>query len=626
MQRQSLAIHLSLCLLLIFLFGGQIHSLSVDLPHHFAVVDELMKNGAANIRSAPNVGVMWIYPRLSHWLAAGLGHIVGSGLVAMWLVCIVAIYGGFVALCWLVGHGGRLLSLLIFFALSAAAVRTYGAFGFEVVGNFFYSQLVAFALYLLVLVALCRPGLNHPAVQIGLVLASAAAILGVHALPAIHLLAAFGLFLVARIALELWKARAVPWGAVLGLFAFAAAGLAVLRFHPAMANMRELSQNDGALEFEISNPAFLVVAGVAFVALALRTGKNWLAARPFEVDLVVLSALVASVALVVLQWLMLKVLGDGSLYAVKKHFFLLLTFSLLALARAAPTPPPFLSNWSGSHALRALVGVPLVAAGLTALTLQRPGIPLYPIVRAIGHAEHAVRFAFPAFQPGNTAALAETIQPVIRYMISVSTFQMPLADPRPVSLIDSSFVAERDARFVMVNRATVALKACVERYADADIYVIVPSTCLSAPARLPDGGTISFVTGSGAAAYLTEGWWPVEPWGVWSKGTAATVALELPDRLRNQPLDVLVTANAFVTPSKPTFTVDVTVNDRPAETWSFPASRRPFVISLPPDVSANGTLKIVFTPRDASSPAALGHNVDARVLGVALTSLEVRQR
>lgn len=621
MQRQSLAIHLSLFLLLIFLFGGQIHSLSVDLPHHFAVVDELMKNGAANIRSAPNVGVMWIYPRLSHWLAAGLGHVVGSGLVAMWLVCILAIYGGYVALCWLAGHGGRVFALLVFVAVTAAATWSQGTLGFEIIVNFLYSQLVAFTLYAAVLVVLGAIGPRRLTLQAGFVLATAAVILGFHALPAVHLLGAFGIYLVLLTAMETWRTRAFQRLHMLRIAAYAVVGLIMLRFHPAMANMRELAQNDGSLDFVLVSSAFIAIAAIALGILAWRIWTRIEAREDIGVDILVLSALAAAGSLVLLQWLALQILGDGSFYAIKKHFFLLLTFSLLALARSVSPSPRLNGGWPFG-----LILIPAAAASLTILTLYRPGIPLYPIVRAVDYAEHAVRFAFPVFRPGNTVAFGETIPPVVRYMISVSTFQWPLAEPKTVSLIDSTFIPQRDAQYVMVERSVVSSRACAERYVETSTYVIVPSACLTALPRLPESGRITFTAGSGAAAYLAEGWWPVENWGVWSRGAPATVAATLPDTMKGRALEVVLTANAFLTASKSSFTADISINDKPAGSISFPATPQPLVVPVPADADLSGGLKIVFTPRDAVSPASTGHNADIRVLGIGLKSLEIRPR
>ena len=87
--RSTAALHFFLCTALIFFFGSKILTLSVDFALHYGLIDALMKTGVADPQT---VGAMSGYPKLGHWMAAGFEHLIGSGVVAMWLVSIVSIY------------------------------------------------------------------------------------------------------------------------------------------------------------------------------------------------------------------------------------------------------------------------------------------------------------------------------------------------------------------------------------------------------------------------------------------------------------------------------------------------------------------------------------------------------
>ena len=110
---------LGILLALFFYFGPYIESLIFDLAQHYFLVDEIMKHDAVRPVPIPNIATMAIYPPSSHWMAAFIGWIGGSGLVD--------------------------ITLVTFFV---ALIRSCSLIGWEIIENYFHPQLVADVIYL----------------------------------------------------------------------------------------------------------------------------------------------------------------------------------------------------------------------------------------------------------------------------------------------------------------------------------------------------------------------------------------------------------------------------------------------------------------------------------------------
>src|ERR1700733_15868894 len=71
----------------IFMLFGEFHAYSSDAGQHYALVRALMDlKGWGRPLAAPNLGELPFYPPFSHWLAAGVGKLLGSGLIGMTVV------------------------------------------------------------------------------------------------------------------------------------------------------------------------------------------------------------------------------------------------------------------------------------------------------------------------------------------------------------------------------------------------------------------------------------------------------------------------------------------------------------------------------------------------------------
>ena len=197
---EQVVIHATACLTLIFFFGFTVYSRSVDVAHHFLLIDFLMKDDVSNLATSPPLAAVAHYPRGAHWLAAGLAFLTGSPYMSMWLLSIAAIYICYYAMCRMIIEVGGYACLAVFVVLIAAAYWTKAITGFEVRGNFFYAQLIGTAFYFASLLTISRlpvgPG------QISYVLIASFVLLAVHLLPALNLIGTMAILLVLNVLLQ----------------------------------------------------------------------------------------------------------------------------------------------------------------------------------------------------------------------------------------------------------------------------------------------------------------------------------------------------------------------------------------------------------------------------------------
>ncbi|UIJ71072.1 hypothetical protein [Aurantimonas sp. HBX-1] len=523
--RQAL-VHLAALAVLVFLLGFDIYSLSIDVAHHFMLVDFLAHEDPATLPASPWMESMAIYPPGSHWLAAGLGMVIGSNYAAMWVLCIVAIYAGYFFLGRILQGGRGYVAVVLFFLLFLLARPAGAVLGREIVINFFYSQLICAAFFFAILFVCGRIGRRNELAVALVGLAGASFLMWMHLLPGLYLIGAVGLFLLLEAGDDFRQGK--PYlKRLAGVAVFGIAGVAVILLHPSFAAMREISANNGALEFPL-NPWLLYAIALILVAVS---GWSIIWSQRHErtaFDEILVAAAVAAVALMTVQLLSLLILGEGSPYAVKKHLFLVITLALACSARALS------GLLTAETAGRQTNPLPTIAMAAVATWLVYPEqsiLPMRGVTVPLEYAQHAVRYGFPSFEAGNTAMLAESVDPVTRYMINSGVFRVPFQTALAQLFHDIGQPSTApEFAFLVEDQTVTELAGCNERYAETSRYVVVASGCVGS------AGPGTVLSHRDNAIVTFDGWSVPEETHRWSDGDESRITLQLAPAAADQCL------------------------------------------------------------------------------------------
>jgi hypothetical protein len=593
-------LHVTIVVVLLALLARHVF-MTGDMVLHFILVDDIMKHGGVQ----PGPLLLSTYPPASHWLAAIVGRIGGSGFVGIIVVSIISIYVSYLMIIRLVG--ATLLNILIFTAVFAVLAHTHSLIGWEVVVNWFYPQLVADVIFFASLLWLSK---KAPIWQQALFVPLAgAATMWVQPLVAVHIFGA-GATLIAFLFTEEWRRESkFPTRTALYLLLLVTLCAFVSVLHPSLRVMRTIAMNNGYLEFGYSKIRLVVMvsAGIGIINL-----WRHFTGRAEYVDAVLGSAVVASTLLAVAQFVALQMFGEGSDYAVKKHMFIVVTLGAMNAVR--------IIGWlTRPFARREAIGkyaAPIIAASATVFILRGFTTPVAPIVEALAYANDAAKSDVPGFRPGNTVADDTSIPPLANYMISLTAFQHPLT----TALLENP---TQDAKLVMIRRTPETDQICEQRLYESKNHAIVDPACLK---TYPLNKTLRFGEGRNGWRYATEGWMAPGTSNVWSQGIpGGTIQLSLAQNA-DGPYEINVTGMALLNQNHPRQDIRVEVNAIDIATWTYdlaaPTGERSAII--PAQIASSGSLRIDFKAINPVSPAQMGINTDPRIFGFGLESLTVR--
>ena len=448
---------------LFVLLGSTMVSMSVDLAAHYQLTHEIMSHGFIR-PDATELGPMLMYPPLSHWIAAVVGWLTGSGLVALWLISITAIYLGYVAILHALGSDGDLGGIVIFAITFAALKSSHALLGQEVIGNFFYPQLIATVFYLAALsFAICR---KLPLKHIVVLTAAAAPVLfWTQPLVAMHLATAAIVFLAADgICIYRRQCQIEP----LILFSIPVLALEVflLTQLPKVAALMSYASNNGALEFNFPRHAYAIpfaictAISLANLALGMRSWPDGYARRIFG------SAGTAAGALSFLQLLALVGFGAGSPYAVKKHGFLIVTLGAANLAQLIGGLLPRREN----KPLVTYLAIILAFAGTLSICRTRSWANVADVIAASRFADHYAQTS-PQFEPNTVSSAISSFHPTLNLLISWVSFDRDWNQTAQYyGKIDPT------ARYVLIERQALAAQSCA--VAENSHYAIAPPSCI----------------------------------------------------------------------------------------------------------------------------------------------------
>ena len=242
---------LSLLGIFILLNIDSLWSGSVDLAHHYALAYRISEHWWLTTVSDPTLGEMIIYPRGSHVIAAIFGTFFSSTFIGIQLITLASIAIIWLSILIILDSMPRRIAnttLLVFFLIYMinAFVLHFNLHGHEVIGNFFYSQILAHAFLYLSLIYSMRIERKFGEIWAAIFLTFTMFFIAtIHLLPAIQILGIIGGIAVLKI-FSIYKksedfgkiriaiAAIIPIVSTVGLI-----------FHPSFSAMRSIAKNNG---------------------------------------------------------------------------------------------------------------------------------------------------------------------------------------------------------------------------------------------------------------------------------------------------------------------------------------------------------------------------------------------
>jgi hypothetical protein len=366
---------------------------SFDFGLHYSLIAYIYDNWHLPTGADRYIEAMRGYPAGAHAAAAIMGVPFGSPIVGMHLMTILAIFTAYASLFWLMRFRSASPTWLAFGATITVlyfARHDRFSLGLEVVGNYFFAQIVGTA---------CLMGFVAVQQRVHAV----AAVTVVFLLGWVYPLAAVQLACITTI----WMAlqRDAAWK--IGTFAICAA--AAIYFHPLFQQSVVNGSNNGDIGTGLLPPWAIYPATALLVLMSGTLAFEYYRGR---LKLVSGPAFVATglgvAAAAVVQMLAFHGLGKGSQYLVSKHLFLVVTLLLMTTAVL------------GAHLTRVEGGAPSKVAfaicaflALTAIFDPRVG----QSVRAAATLEKAIRS-----DPDAAASAAQTD----RFALRVGVLRVPV--------------------------------------------------------------------------------------------------------------------------------------------------------------------------------------------------------
>ena len=627
--------------------SGALWTDSVDLAHHYSLAERLSETGTwvgrvdwRGDRYDGSLSEMAEYPRGAHILAAVAGRILGSTLIGMQVVALLAVIGtwaGFAAAISTLPHQSATVAAsttAILLATSKIWLHL-PVHGDEIVGSYFFAQLVAQCVEIwvvVVLIILIRRG-SPSGLVIGLAIAAVAVIGCFHLLPAVELLAFVGCWL----AFDLLSAGHDRAGWLRGLAAAAAtmiAGATVILLHPSFDAMRRISENNGVLDIPfVDRPATLVAlalaAGLASIAVLMAWRNRFAGADHAAVKLLALHGI--AVALVALAQFVAWRLGFGSEYAAKKYAYGLFSAPLIDAGLAAALAP--WRQWPSW--LPAASRFSPIAFSVVAFFSVLPAGEMTGLARIVA-LEGQIKLLRDTRLPWSDGRAdivvgLDGISSRISYLLSIGVLRMPRDKPGD-GIVQSGAILQNNTVNDLSSVGTVItsissvpydIPACRE-FVSANGLALVNAACIADWFRRHDvcDGRVQFGAGSSYPLRIT-GFSAAETTGRWTDGPTAVFRCAWPGIGRRAPTRVSLDMTAFLAASRGLSEQRVTISIDGGimieHRFRAGADRQTVDVPLGPNVGSD--LVIRFALPDAAVPAALGISRDPRRLGVQVHSV-----
>lgn len=591
---------------------------SVDLAHHYALVDNLSKYLGVN-NSFGNLGEMAYYPNYTHWLAVISGSFFNSNIFGVSFISILSIVVIWLVISIFILYLKPIVSLLtlmiiLIFGLFSSYIGAF--YGKEIVGNFFYSQIVAESLAFIVLyIAFIL--FEKRRILLFLLLFFSMVLAFFHLLPAMQILGVS--FLIAFF--DIYKTKKIDFLSM----GFLIIGSILFLLHPSFIAMQSIGGHNGSLNF----PFMPSVTGVDYTILAILFLVSFVISLYFILSKKFISFVsirllsffsLSNSLLMVLQAIALS-LNYGSEYAVKKYIFTLITMTVIQISILIA----FLINILIEKRYKPEIIIPriFIASIFTILiiTMQFSNNPTYllkDLTSIEKNLQELKRENIPKNLTDKTIYLDQNN--ILRYMYSISILEHP-RDNFGMKLLSSRNIFND---IISSNISYITAQKNNRYVSYSEIFDVQGYSILNkekfvslAEIKIPDIFKENGLKISKVAHVFQAGWNDVEPWGGWSAKNKASLYLKYP--INKTFSQFTFVANSWYKDRN----VSVFIND--IDCGSVLVSRgaaKKYTIQCP--IKFENNLRIDFYVEDWNiSPKKLKISEDVRNLGIGLQNIKL---
>lgn len=623
------------CGLLTLYYIDSIWSQSVDLSHHYALAFRVSEQWTQISQNDPTLGEMNIYPRLSHIMAAIVGTITNSiflGIQITTLLSLALLWLGIILALNTLRTRLAVASILLFSALiilNAISLKL-NTHGHEIIGNFFYSQLVGHSVLFLSIPLSIHVERKYGTLQ-SLVFLTALMIVnaGVHLLPALEMLGIIFGLLFAYVFLNKEKQDSakyrLPSAIFIGLIAIFGVFL-----HPSFKAMRGISENNGALWLHnISYPYGLILLCLGVFSTSLALLFSW----THDVRRAENSALKyiafyggATASLCLLQFLLTK-FGYGSDYAAKKYAFglttaLFLNISiLLSILISRLYPTEIFDKINGLRCYVLLGSLCMLFAYSIPTTKILDTSDVVSIERKLVELSNTT-IPTPASGRNNAVIGLENMPNTINYMFSIAIMKTARNIAIPDILMKNAPSTPSNYSYIVSSYGNRKFGAADCNTLSKTELSIITSDCLkmrySKASDCRSG--FDFSAGSGVPVSLLQGFAAPENHGRWTKGKLATFSCT---NLGAPLSKIKLNITPFIAGTLKSQKITISVNGAPSTPFELSSARdskNPITIDIPEGVESK-KYSLLFEIPSATSPKSLGLSEDKRELGFSLRSI-----
>jgi hypothetical protein len=619
-------------------FGQHYYSWSIDLAFHYSLARNIAESWALPHEEA-YLGYMGSYPPVAHLFAAIVGSFLGSTMLGMTSAALGAVVGIYIFLLSMMRFNRRDAAVFayIIFCCSVISLRRHNVFfGGEIIGNFFFAQVIgvflSFAAYYAITAV--KGSLTQ-----GILTVCTTYLLGwVYPLAQVYLATSCFSFIALSGLQEVLSYRALKTPTVISLsLLLVGLPLAIAR-HPTFRLMASAAQDNAGYVGSLSAGsvvgcaiALLFVAGILFVFL-LRGNLDLVNPIRF----VALAVAVACSG--ILQWIVLRFFGNGSEYAVVKHGFGIVTLLVASIAVLLASRLRFSSF---AITTKRNSPLPLLLAAATSFVLVfvvfPAGRPIRPMLDDIDFAKRVSTRDPGGELLGATVVLDPRLTTVEQFSIAFGELKMHVNAAIAFYLSQEGFgipqsAWDEEVAYLKAHPTKYAIAwsegepapspSCIFANSPTASLVLVDYSCVEQGVAYRLETWVHPNRLLRAKSFLGSGWSAIEPWGVWSSGKEASIHLVLQAESTLGDLVLEVDATGNVSAEHLEQRVGVSANRQDVGNWIITtAAPTRYEIKIPQSAVTGGHLDIHFSLPDAVA----GSPGDPRELALGLIDFRLRR-